>query len=187
VPVYLIRHASAGDKRRWSGPDLDRPLDATGLSQAEALAEALAAAPIHRVLTSPARRCRQTVEPLARSLDLPLEALDELTPDGDADRLSPLISALDASVGVICTHGELMRPLLATVRHARTRIHAEHHDDDWLLGKGTGWALTLDPGGTIVALHHLTPTAVATRQTAWPPTTRAAGAASVRVPDRRRG
>jgi phosphohistidine phosphatase SixA len=157
VPVYLVRHACAGDKRQWFGPDLERPLDAAGLHQAEALADELAAVPIHRILTSPARRCRQTVEPLADRLDLPIEPLVELLPNGTSEKLGGLIAAVDASAAVICTHGELMRPLLAGVRQAGTRITATKHDDDWLLTKGTAWALNLDSTGAIVALAHLTP------------------------------
>jgi phosphohistidine phosphatase SixA len=49
--VYLIRHACAGDKRHWTGPDVERPLDAAGIAQAEALADELAVLPIHREST----------------------------------------------------------------------------------------------------------------------------------------
>jgi phosphohistidine phosphatase SixA len=157
VPVYLVRHACAGDKQQWFGPDLDRPLDDAGVHQAEALANELAAVPIHRILTSPAQRCRQTIEPLANRLDLPVEPLAELLPNGASDHLSPLIAAVDASAAVICTHGELMRPLLARLRQTATRITARRHDDDWLLAKGTAWALSLDPTGTIVAVNHRAP------------------------------
>jgi broad specificity phosphatase PhoE len=136
---------------------LDRPLDDAGVRQAEALADEFAAVPIHRILTSPARRCRQTIEPLAERLDLPIEALPELLPNGAGDHLGRLVTALDASAAVICTHGELLRPLLARLRRAGTRITARRHDDDWLLGKGTAWALTLDATGTIVGIDHRAP------------------------------
>lgn len=157
MPVYLVRHACAGDKRQWSGPDLDRPLDPAGVVQAAALADELAVFPIHRILTSPARRCRQTVEPLADRLDVPVEPLATLLPNGDSERVIRLITALDAGSAVVCTHGEVMRPLLAVLRQAGVRITAKQDDDDWLLQKGTGWALTVDPTGAIVALEHRAP------------------------------
>jgi phosphohistidine phosphatase SixA len=127
------------------------------VDQAEALADDLETVPVHRILTSPARRCEQTVEPLARRLDLPIEPLVGLLPDGDPEYLWGLIAAVDSSAVVICTHGEHLRPLLAAVRQARTRITATRDDDRWLLQKGTGWDLTLDSNGTIVALRHRAP------------------------------
>jgi phosphohistidine phosphatase SixA len=157
MAVYLIRHACAGDKQRWRERDTDRPLDPVGIRQADVLAQHLATAPIHRLLTSPAHRCVQTVEPIARSHDLPIETHDDLAPDGDPGRLRDLITALDATSAALCTHGELMRPLLASLRDAGTRIVAQRDDDEWLLAKGTAWALTMDPTGAIVVLEHLAP------------------------------
>ena len=49
--LYLIRHACAGNKRQWTGPDVERPLDAAGIAQAVALADELAVLPIHREST----------------------------------------------------------------------------------------------------------------------------------------
>lgn len=156
VPVYLVRHACAGDKQLWGGPDIDRPLDPDGVQQAQALADNLATTPVHRILTSPARQCVETVEPLARRIDLPVEEVPELLPDGDndGDRLGRLVVALHASTPVICTYGELMRPFLAALRTAGVRITAQRHDDDWLLAKGAVWALTVDANGSIAGAHH---------------------------------
>jgi phosphohistidine phosphatase SixA len=155
--VYLVRHACAGDKRKWSGPDAERPLDQAGVAQAAALTDELARVPVHRILTSPARRCVQTVEPLADRLGLPVESIDALLPNGDSDDVMRLAVALDATAAVICTHGEVMRPLLADLRRAGTTITAKQDDDDWLLQKGTGWALTLDATGAIAAIDHVAP------------------------------
>ena len=157
VPVFVIRHACAGDKHNWPGDDADRPLDEIGRRQAEMLAERLASAPIHRTLTSPAHRCVQTLEPLTQSLGLDIELLEELGPDGDPTYLRTLVIALDAATGAICTHGELMRPLLTSFRDNGTRILTQHDDDDWLLGKGTAWELTLDSQGAVTTLEHIAP------------------------------
>lgn len=160
MPVYLIRHACAGDKHQWSGRDADRPLDPSGIGQAEVLAKHLARDPIHRLLTSPTHRCVQTMGPLAHTLGLPVEPLDEVDPDGDPDYLHRLLPALDAGTGAICTHGEVMRPLLATLRHAGTKIVARRDDDEWLLSKGTAWSLTVSSNGSIVTLQHRAPHAL---------------------------
>jgi phosphohistidine phosphatase SixA len=167
VSVHLVRHACAGDKTRWAGPDLDRPLDEAGVLQAEALADLFESVPVERIVTSPARRCRQTVEPLARRHGVPIEPLAGLLPDGDPEYVRGLIAVLDAEVAgagaaVVCVHGETMRPLLTTVRQTRGKVVAMRDDDDWLLRKGTGWELTLDGNGTIVALRHRAPHPLAT-------------------------
>ena len=65
MTLLLIRHASAGDRNDWVGDDLLRPLDGRGRSQASRLPELLGDYEIARVLSSPALRCVQTVEPLA--------------------------------------------------------------------------------------------------------------------------
>lgn len=166
MPVHLVRHACAGDKTEWAGPDLDRPLDDAGVRQAAALADELQSVPVERILSSPARRCRQTVVPLAHRHGVPVEPLAVLLPDGDPEYLRALIAALDprgsGGAPVLCTHGEVMRPLLAIVRQAGGKIVAMRDDDDWLLQKGTGWELTLDGNGTIVTLRHRAPHPLAT-------------------------
>ena len=61
--LYLVRHAHAGNKRQWQGADLARPLSAQGRKEALGLVEQLGARPTGRVLSSPAERCLQTVQP----------------------------------------------------------------------------------------------------------------------------
>ena len=64
--LLLVRHAHAGDKTRWQGPDRLRPLSLAGQAEAAGLVVRLEDFPIWRILTSPTLRCQQTVEPLAR-------------------------------------------------------------------------------------------------------------------------
>ena len=40
--IYLVRHAKAGERRMWTGDDLDRPLSKAGWKQANALGKRLA-------------------------------------------------------------------------------------------------------------------------------------------------
>jgi len=72
VQLILIRH---GEPDMSAGHD-DPPLSARGRAQAEATAERLALEPIDRVVCSPLKRARQTAEPLAARLGLPLEELE---------------------------------------------------------------------------------------------------------------
>src|SRR3984893_7464329 len=78
IPTYLVRHAKAGSRRDWEGPDECRPLTAAGRLQAAAIAERLRARPVTRLLSSPYLRCVQTLEPLAKELGLVVECDDDL-------------------------------------------------------------------------------------------------------------
>lgn len=156
--VLLVRHGCAGDKRRWDGPDDERPLDEAGVHQSQALAEAAALTGARRLGTSPTRRCRDTLVPLARRLGLPVEDLDVLRVDVPVDALLGLLTAPASRDAVFCTHGEVMSGLLAVLVGAGTPIEAAWHDEAWLLTKGTGWELSVDEGaGRIERVRHVRP------------------------------
>ncbi|HTZ10626.1 MAG TPA: phosphoglycerate mutase family protein [Acidimicrobiales bacterium] len=116
--VLLVRHGHAGTKEGWRGDDRARPLDARGRRQAEDLAVVLADLGPGRVVTSPYLRCLQTMEPLSAKTGLPIERHDALTPSGPA-RAVTLVRDLAASGPadpvVLCTHGEVMGVVLATL------------------------------------------------------------------------
>lgn len=65
---YFVRHAHTD----WT-PDEGRPLSPAGQIAAQRLAHLLSAYPIDRIYASPYRRARQTVEPLADRLGLPID------------------------------------------------------------------------------------------------------------------
>ena len=92
--LYLIRHAKAGHRQRWEGPDHVRPLTRSGRRQAEALVEQFRDAPFTRLVSSPYVRCRQTLEPLSRERGLPVEDAGELEEGVGANETFRLISAL---------------------------------------------------------------------------------------------
>ncbi len=77
--IYLIRH---GKPAAGWGDDPDPGLDETGKAQAEAAAEALLALPPEarptRVVSSPLRRCRETAQPFADALGVPVEIVPEV-------------------------------------------------------------------------------------------------------------
>jgi 2,3-bisphosphoglycerate-dependent phosphoglycerate mutase len=72
VELLLIRHCQA------AGQTPDASLTAEGQAQAERLADALAGAGIRRIVSSPFRRARQSIEPLARRLGLEVRLDDRL-------------------------------------------------------------------------------------------------------------
>ncbi len=109
VTLHLVRHASAG--RRHGGPDdLERPLDPRGRTQADAIAEHLAGAPVRRIVSSAATRCQQTVAPLARRLGLDVEVRREATEGADPVGLVEFLRSEAHLPGdlVVCSHGDLI-------------------------------------------------------------------------------
>lgn len=113
--LYLVRHAKAGSRREWDGPDPARPLSSKGRRQAEGLVHLLADRPVRRVLSSPYVRCVQTVEPLAQKLGLPVEETEALAEGAAAADAVELLRELAPSTAVLCTHGDLIPPVLDTL------------------------------------------------------------------------
>jgi broad specificity phosphatase PhoE len=108
----FVRHADAGTKHEWIGPDADRPLSPLGWRQAKGLVGLLGDFPAARLLTSPALRCRQTLAPLVAAYGLDAEAVVELGTDSNIDRLLGLLEAPETREAVLCTHGEVLRSLM---------------------------------------------------------------------------
>jgi phosphohistidine phosphatase SixA len=107
VPLLLVRHAWAGSRSEWEGDDRERPLDERGIEQARRLVERLADLPVERILTSPYRRCVETVEPLAAARDLSAELCPELGEDRQIVAGIALVQELAGSDVVVCGHGGL--------------------------------------------------------------------------------
>jgi len=84
-PVVLVRHAKAGKRGEFDGPDAERPLDPRGRAQALALVDLLTAYRPDRIVSSDARRSLETVAPLAAELGLIVEHEHLLSEDGSAD------------------------------------------------------------------------------------------------------
>lgn len=111
MPLLLVRHAWAGDRDKWEGDDRERPLDERGRRQAEDLVERLQPYPIEAILSSPARRCVETVEPLARARGLEIEVRPELSEDLQGTEGVALVRSLAGRDVVVCGHGGLERAL----------------------------------------------------------------------------
>jgi 8-oxo-dGTP diphosphatase len=112
MPLLLMRHATAGHRRADDDRDHLRPLDDRGRRQAEALPGLYSGFAVERVLTSPFVRCRQSVEPLAASLGLPVEERSELAEGVTEAELGALVAELADSTAVLCTHGDVLCLLL---------------------------------------------------------------------------
>jgi 8-oxo-dGTP diphosphatase len=146
----LVRHADAGSKRRWPGPDTQRPLSAHGQRQTRGLVSTLHGLDIRAIWTSPMTRCRQTVEPLARARALPIRETGLLSPDADLTDLLALLVQPSITDAVLCTHREtLTRVLLHWQQLPRTG-----GPEDDKTAKGAAWIVENYPG-PLAALHYL--------------------------------
>jgi 8-oxo-dGTP diphosphatase len=107
MSLLLVRHASAGKRSEWTADDAERPLDERGVAQAEHLPDVLARFPIARILSSPARRCLDTVAPLAAARGLPVEPREELSVERQDREGHSLVRSLAGQDVIVCGHGGL--------------------------------------------------------------------------------
>jgi len=74
VPFYFLRHGETDWNREYRlQGNIDVPLNATGLAQAQAAAELLAGIEIATIVASPLSRARRTAEFVATAKSLPVE------------------------------------------------------------------------------------------------------------------
>lgn len=158
VRLVLVRHARAGHKRAWTGPDDVRPLDRVGERHAIALAALLKDVPATLLLSSPTRRCLQTLAPLASALDRTIETTDALGPLAAPDGVVAMLDDPAYDGAIICTHGEVMRPVLDVLLTRGLRDLDGLANRRRLLTKGSAWDITTTEGGRVAGFRHLDPT-----------------------------
>ena len=148
--IFLIRHAHAEVRAAWPGHDGERPLSARGHREADQIATLLAGRPITRILSSPRRRCVETVSPLAAARGLAVETdvrLDEGAVPGDA---RAFLEAPPPGI-VLCTHGPVIADLLAALGEAGVTLRGGR-----TAGRGSVWELAIEHG-RIVSGRYLPP------------------------------
>jgi 8-oxo-dGTP diphosphatase len=114
--ITVVRHGQAEPKSKWKGADGDRPLMARGRRQADRLGKVIGTSRPTRVISSPAVRCVQTVQPFAARRNLTVEVSPMLATDAGkaaVDLCRELIGSerRDANV-LLCTHREVLNVLL---------------------------------------------------------------------------
>jgi phosphohistidine phosphatase SixA/8-oxo-dGTP pyrophosphatase MutT (NUDIX family) len=147
--LILVRHGHAGSHRDRDGPDELRPLDTRGLAEAQRLARVLPVFAPTAVLSAPRTRCRQTVQPLADELGLPVLPLPALgeeefaaDPEAGMAALEQLLAPRPGpGVTVVCSQGgAIPSALLALgVRNHGARVFPP-------AAKGSVWVLGGRPG-----------------------------------------
>jgi 8-oxo-(d)GTP phosphatase len=110
--VFLVRHAKAGDRDKWTGDDRLRPLEKRGRRQADALVAPLAGYALTRLVSSPYVRCVETLEPLAAHLGLAIEHEPAIEEGVSVEDARALFGRLGPGPVVLCTHGDVVEALV---------------------------------------------------------------------------
>jgi len=151
MTVLLVRHARAGSRKHWDGPDIERPLSKKGWRQAEGLVDMLTRYPVQRILSSPYVRCVQTVEPVAEKLRIQIEHRPELAEGASFGAVMALLREAGGSTIIWCTHGDIVPAVLEGV--------SEHDGvelpDDPQYPKGSAWELDQDDTGRVTKATYL--------------------------------
>ena len=145
---YLVRHAKAGSRERWTAPDRDRPLSDAGKLQAAALVGILGSG-VRSIKSSPYVRCIETVAPLATALGLEIEEDDRLAEGADPGLATDLLTSMAGAV--LCTHGDVMAAIVTSLAEANVPLEGGLQ---W--AKAGTWAFETS-GGQIVSGRYLPP------------------------------
>jgi 8-oxo-dGTP diphosphatase len=153
--LLLVRHAKAGSKSDWDGPDELRPLDGKGRRQAGQLASVL---PLFRpveLLSAERVRCRETLEPLAERLGCDVHPLRELGEEEFAADPQAGLAVVERLLGrardggeqpgvtVVCSQGGAIPSVLMSLGVRWEGVAGRLYPP---AAKGSVWALGGRPG-----------------------------------------
>ncbi len=148
-PIIVLRHAKAMPRYEWMGgkavDDGKRPLHEFGKQQAKALIKPLAAFGPKLVVTSPWKRCHDTVAPFAEKRKVKLVERHQLSELGNAKRPARTTNVIDDLLEdtksvVVCSHRPSLPTILRTLSNYAPNI----------LKPGIIAAETLRPGQMLV-------------------------------------
>lgn len=139
TPVLVVRHGTARPRDAWARADAERPLIGSGRRQAASLVSLLTCWQPEHILSSPWRRCIDTITPYAARAKVKVRTKGGLTERGfrrDQDKARKhLMDLVDRGrPSLICTH----RPVLGGVfralreRAARDLVKLVPQEDPYL-------------------------------------------------------
>jgi phosphohistidine phosphatase SixA len=133
--IYLVRHAKAGERRLWTGEDVDRPLSQRGWRQSNAVAKRLAKKGATALYSSSYVRCLQTLEPLSELIGRPVQVEPRLFEHEPFEPVLDLLGEVENGA-VLCSHGDIIP---ATIQALHRRGMVVETPADW--GKSSVWVL----------------------------------------------
>lgn len=155
--LLIVRHGTAGSKKRYKGDDRNRPLDKHGRAQAELLVGQLLAFGPTSAYAADRLRCIQTIEPLADELGCDVTIESTLTEEAygqsrDAAHQRVLEIAATGGTPVICSQRKVI-PDLIQWWCERDKVKPDRSRN----GKGSTWVLSMHSGKLIGADHIASP------------------------------
>jgi phosphohistidine phosphatase SixA len=147
--VLLVRHADAGERAQWIGPDRDRPLSAPGRAQSELLAASLARNPVERLVSSGYVRCVETFVPLGARLGLLTETASWLEEGADPEKA--LAALLVGGSVAACSHGDVVSGILFELAERGIALGSSPR-----MQKGSTWVLDVQDG-RVTSARYLPP------------------------------
>jgi 8-oxo-dGTP diphosphatase len=148
--AVLVRHAKAGSRKSFEGPDELRPLDSAGERQAAALGPLLSLFRPVRVYAAPLTRCIDTVAQIGLPVRTDTVFAEETAaaPKAVAERLRALVTAHGRVV--VSSQGGVIPDLLDALRPRNASATTS-----FATPKGSGWVLSFN-GPDVVAADPLT-------------------------------
>lgn len=152
--IYVVRHAKARGREEYLGRDSLRPLSGAGRKQAQALVAGLSRPGADLVLSSPAVRCVQTVEPAAAALGLAVEERRWLAEGTSGSKALEMLltAAADLAGLVVCTHGDVIWGLLDQLLEDGVELDASS-----VAQKASTWELTVSDHAVSTAHYRAPP------------------------------
>src|SRR5215468_2671574 len=101
--LYVMRHGDSVNPGVWQGDEVARPLTDEGRVESRQVAEGLRwlDPKIDVIVTSPLTRARETAEPVAQALGVPLRVDDLLSPGCTLHTLAPLLRSSRSMQGML--------------------------------------------------------------------------------------
>jgi 8-oxo-dGTP diphosphatase len=159
--VIALRHAKAVPPYQFDGPDSSRHLTERGRGEAKSIVHSLASFGPSRIVSSTAKRCRQTVEPLSKALHLDVKTTDAISQDafesGD-DGIREVVGKRIRKrfTTVLCSHGPVLPEIVREVALATgtaSRVSASRAGDLPVAGFSVLHLSVDRPGSGIIAIE----------------------------------
>lgn len=96
--LILVRHGKAESRKSWQGSEATRPITPLGSAASYALGREIACYAPNRIVSSPWKRCVETVATFAHDSSLSIEQIAELTEDHHENKPKSTLSVLISEI-----------------------------------------------------------------------------------------
>jgi 8-oxo-dGTP diphosphatase len=146
--VYLVRHGNAGVRSKWKGPDTERPLTEKGQQQSLGVSEILARHPVTEIWSSEAKRCIETVGPIADNIDAEVQISKKLKEFTDLKTINKFLKNLGTGSVVVSSHKDWIGPLIKDLDSRRVQLRGTRK---W--PKASVWVLDMVDGKVVSGFY----------------------------------